>query len=68
MKDKNGEKQIIIVSAGVSDGKADNVDGFSALGEFDVQKTAETANLYPAIAQGYPVSGFKEITKPDITK
>ena len=67
-ENKDKEKQIIVVSSGVSDGEAENVDGFQALNEFDVQKTAETENLYPAIAQGYPVSGFKDIIKPDNTK
>ncbi len=31
--------------------------------EFDVQPTADTENEFPVIAQGYPISGFKEIKK-----
>ena len=67
MEEKNNDtkRPIIVVPDGVAElGLEDSV--FSPhLAEFDVQKTAESEDLYPAIAQGFPVSGFKEIYKKD---
>ncbi len=33
----------------------------SHYGEFDVQLTADTDNEFPAIAHGYPITGFKDL-------
>lgn len=64
-RNKNAQRQVIVVSSGVPEDELQGVDNTQALNEFDVQKTAESANLYPAIAQGYPVSGFKDVTKKE---
>ena len=59
---------IIVVSSGIENSEFERIDDGHTMSEFDIQKTAESVNLYPTIAQGYPVNGFKDFEKPDITK
>ncbi|MBR0466483.1 MAG: hypothetical protein IJJ40_03205 [Clostridia bacterium] len=58
-------RHIIVVSSGIENSEFERIDEGHAMSEFDIQKTAESANLYPAIAQGYPVNGFKDAVKED---
>lgn len=61
--EKRRKKPLIVVSSGIADDEFQAEISHNSISEFDVQKTAESEFLYPAIAQGYPVSGFKDIKK-----
>lgn len=59
------KKNIFVVPSGITEGEFQMTDNADPLIEFDVQKTAESVNLYPTIAQGYPISGIKDIERED---
>lgn len=61
---KKNSRQVAIVPAVYSDDSLNEsvfASDYSDFFEFDVQKTADTENDFPTIAQGYPISGFKDV-------
>lgn len=64
---KKGDKsrQILIVPSGITGIDIGDSENQAPMTEFDIQKTAESENMYPAISQGYPISGFKDAVKED---
>lgn len=63
MKEKFKRRQIAVVPAAPEEQFFQDTITEWNYSEFDVQPTADTENEFPVIAQGYPISGFKEIDK-----
>lgn len=68
MKKDKKSRQLLIVPSGTVSEDGGFEDREAVMSEFDIQKTAESENFYPAIAQGIPISGFKDAVKKDKTR